>query len=179
MNTKKILIILLAIFILIILQSSAFANELILTISTDKEEIKIEDEIKIKVSWNKAMQAADFELNYDTKKVEYIKSDIDDVYITNNEKQGIIKTSWVSLDNTDKTEIEYTFKIKKGGKAKFTTTIDGGFATGKLEIPTKYNDGELILNIPGNYTIIYILSIIAITIIIILFKKFIGRKEKK
>lgn len=179
MNTKKILIIILAIFTLIILQSSIFANELILTISTDKEEIKVEDEIKIKVSWNKAMQAADFELNYDTKKVEYIKSNIDDIYVTNNEKQGIIKTSWVSLDNTDKTEIEYTFKIKKGGKAKFTTTIDGGFATGKLEIPTKYNDGELILKIPGNYRIIYILSIIIITIITILLKKFIEGKGKK
>lgn len=176
MKTKTIFITILAIFTLIILQSSVFANELTLTISTDKEEIKVEDEIKIKVSWDKAMQAADFELNYDTKKVEYIKSDIDDVYVTNNEEQGIIKTSWVSLDNTDKTEIEYTFKVKKGGKAKFTTTIDGGFATGELEIPTKYNDGELTLKISGDYIIIYVLFIIIITIIIIFIKKFIGGK---
>ena len=128
MKTKKILLVIVAIFSLIILQSSVFANELTLTISNDKEKIKVEDEIKIKVSWNKAMQAADFELNYDTKKVEYIKSDIDDVYVNNDEKQGIIKTSWVSFDNTDKTEIEYTFKVKKGGQVKFTTATDGGFA---------------------------------------------------
>ena len=176
MKTKTIFITLLTIFTLIILKSSAFANELTLTINTDKEKIKIEDEIKIKVSWDKPMQAADFELNYDTKKVEYIKSDIDDVYVANNEEAGIIKTSWVSLDNTDKTEIEYTFKVKKSGKAKFTTTTDGGFATGELEIPTKYNDGELILKISGNYTIIYVLAIIIITIIIIFIKKIIGGK---
>ena len=176
MKAKKILIIIAAIFTLIILQSSVFANELILTISTDNREIKVEDEIKIKVSWNKAMQAADFELNYDTTKVEYVKSDIDDVYVTNNEKQGIVKTSWVSLDNTDKTEIEYTFKVKKGGKAKFTTTTDGGFATGELEIPSKYKEGELVLKISGNYTIIYVIAIVVIIIIIIFIKKFIGRK---
>lgn len=175
MRTKTIFITIVAIFTLIILQSSVFANELTLTINTDKKEIKVEDEIKIKVSWDKPMQAADFELNYDTKKVEYIKSDIDDVYVTNNE-EGIIKTSWASLDNTDKTEIEYTFKVKKSGKAKFTTTIDGGFATGELKIPTKYNDGELILKISGNYTINYLLAIIILTIIIIFIKKFIGGK---
>ncbi len=176
MRTKKILIIIVAIFALIILQAPVFANELILTISTNKEEIKVEDEIKIRVSWNKGMQAADFELNYDTNKVQYIRSDIDDVYVTNDEKQGVLKTSWVSLDNTDKTEIEYIFKIKKGGKAKFTTTIDGGFATGELEIPAKYVDGELILKISGDYKIIYVLLIITLTIIIIFMKKFIGRK---
>lgn len=176
MKTKKILLVIVAIFSLIILQSSVFANELTLTISNDKEKIKVEDEIKIKVSWNKAMQAADFELNYDTKKVEYIKSDIDDVYVNNDEKQGIIKTSWVSFDNTDKTEIEYTFKVKKGGQVKFTTATDGGFATGKLETPTKYNNGELILKIPGNYRIIYVLLIIIIFITIIFIKKFIRRK---
>lgn len=178
MKTKKILLIIVAIFTLIILQSSVFANELTLTISADKEKIKVEDEIKIKVSWNKAMQAADFELNYDAKKVEYIKCDIDEVYVTNDEKQGIVKTSWVSLDNTDKTEIEYTFKVKKSGKAKFTTTIDGGFATGGLEIPTKYNGGELIIKTSGNYIVIYILSIIIITIIIIFIKKLIGGNKK-
>lgn len=176
MKTKTIFITVIAILTLIILQSSVFANELTMTISTDKENIKVEDEIKIKVSWDKAMQAADFELNYDTKKVEYIESDIGDVYVTNNEEQGIIKTSWVSLDNTDRTEIEYTFKVKKSGKAKFTTTTDGGFATGELEIPTKYNEGELIIKISSAYTIIYVLSIIIITIIIIFIKKFIGRK---
>jgi len=176
MKTKTIYIIIIAIFTLIILQSSVFANELTLTISTDKEKIKVEDEIKIKVSWDKAMQAADFELNYDTKKVEYVESDIGDVYVTNNEEQGIIKTSWVSLDNTDRTEIEYTFKVKKSGNAKFTTTTDGGFATGELEIPTKYNDGELIIKISSAYMIIYVLSIIIIVIIVIFIKKFIGRK---
>lgn len=178
MKNKKIVIILLTFFTLIILQSLAFANELTLTISSDKEEIKVGDEIKVKVSWNEGMQAAEFELNYDTKKVQYIKSDIDDIYVSNYEKQGIIKTSWVSLENTDKTQIEYTFKIKKGGKLKFTTTTDGGFATGELEMPTKINEGELILKISGNYTIIYVLFIIIIIVIIIFIKRY-GRKVKK
>ena len=176
MKTKTIFFLIVTALALILFQSSVFANELALTISADKEEINVEDEIKIKVSWNKAMQAADFTLNYDTEKVTYIKSNIDEVYISNNEEQGMLKTSWVSLDNTDKTEIEYTFKIKKGGKAKFTTTIDGGFATGNLEIPTKYSEGELILEIPENFLIIFV-SIIAIIIIIIFFiKKFEGGK---
>ncbi len=97
MKTKKALVILVAIFTLILLQSSVFANELTLTIGIDKEKIRVEDEIKM-------------------------------------------------------------------------------FATGELETPTKYNDGELVLKISGNYTIIYVLSILIIFIIIVFMKKFIGRK---
>lgn len=176
MKTKIIFVIIIAIFALIILQSTVFASELTLNISANKEEVNVEDEIKIKVSWDKAMQAADFELSYDTKKLEYLNSNIDYVYVNNNEKEGIVKTSWISLDNTDKTEIEYTFKVKKCGKAKFTTKTNGGFATGELEVPNKYNDSELVIKISCNYTVVSILIIIIVIVTAIFVKKIVGGK---
>lgn len=176
MKTKIIFTIIAIICILTILQLTIFANELTLTISTNKEEVNVDDEIKIKVSWDMAMQAADFELNYDTKKVEYLNSNIDDIYVNNNEEKGIVKTSWISLDNTDKTEIEYTFKIKKCGKAKFTTTVNGGFATATLETPTQYNNGELMLKVSCNHIFICIAVVIAMIVIVIFLKKIVGGK---
>ena len=124
------------------------------------------------------MQAEDFSLNYDSKKLEYIKSDIDDVFINNATEEGVLKTAWVSMDNTDKTEIEYTFKIKSVGQIKFTTTINGGFSTGELEVPNEYKEGELIIKIPENHTffIIIFISIIAIVLILIIKE---GRKFKE
>ena len=173
MNRLKLGI--LALIIMISIPIYSFANTLTLNMKVDKEEIKIGDEIKITVSWDKEMQAADFYLNYNSKKLEFVTCNVDELFVNNNAEEGKIKTSWVSLDDSNKTEIEYTFKVKKGGKAKFTTTIDGGFATGELEVPTQYNNGELLLKITGDYTIIYVLSIIIITITIIFIKKFIGR----
>lgn len=175
---KKIVkIFIVSLCVIILMQISIFATDLTLQIRANKEDIKIGDEIKIKVSWSEEMQAADFSLNYDSKKVEYISSYLDDVFVNNQTEKGKIKTAWFSMDDTNKTEVEYTFKVIKGGKLKFSTTTEGGFATGNLETPEKYNEGNLTIKVPRNDAMIYVISIIAIIIIIIFIKRLLGRRK--
>lgn len=180
MKNNKIIVLTLCMlaFILIIIPfyNIVYAETLKLDITSDQEEIKSGEEIKIKVTWNKEMQAADYYLKYDAGKLEYIKSDIDDVFINNDSIEGKIKTAWFSMDNSKKTSIEYIFKIKNNGQLKFTTSINGGFATENMEVPDEYSEGELIIGTQENYNIIYIIT--AVLVISFILFIFINRRKK-
>lgn len=160
-----------------ILQTNIFANTLRLDIKADKEEIKIGDEIKITVDWKTGMQAADFYLKYDSKKLEYVSSDLEEHFINN--ENGIVKTAWFSLDDVDKTEIEYTFRALKSGQAIFETEIKGGFATGNLRIPNKYENDKITIKILGNPMLIIVSAVIVIVIIFIIIIKKNNTQKKK
>lgn len=163
---KKILFGLI-ILVIMIMPVCVYANTLSLNISTNNEKVKKGDEINVKVSWNQEMQAADFYLNYDSEKLEYVKCDVDDMFVNNEVDKGVLKTAWVSIDDTSRTDIQYTFKVKKSGTANFTTKINGGFATGELELPDNYEEGELSVKISGNDMIIYMAICIFVVLIIV------------
>lgn len=179
MKTIRIIssVLILSIIIIILFYNNVYAEMLALNIISDKEEVKVGEEIRIRVNWNTVMQAADFYLNYDSNKLEYIKSDIDDVFISNNPNEGKIKTAWVSMDDSGKTSIEYFFKVKNDGQLKFSTSVNGGFATENIETPEQYNEGELIIGTKDNNSIIYIIMGIIIICIILLI--YISKKKKK
>ena len=164
---RKIVLSLFFIFLLTI--SIVNANTLKLDITTENKKIKKDEEITIKVSWNQKMQAADFTLNFDNNKLEYVNANIDEVFI--NTKDNKIKTSWASMDDTDKTEFEYKFKVKKVGNFKFTTTIDGGFADGNLVKPTDYKNGELIIGNSSKIFLIFFLFVVCGITLYFLIKK--------
>ena len=171
---KKKLIVSIALFVLII-TSYVYAFTLNIDILADKNKVRKIDEVTIEVKWDKEMQAADFSLNYDSKKLEYIKSDIDDIYIDSTEN-GVIKTAWISIDNTNKTNIKYIFKVLKTGKLKFNINVDGGFATGELEIPSDYNVNEL--KIESSNTLLIVIIILIVLIIVFIVTKIILKKRK-
>lgn len=178
---KKVLVIL-VILVLVFIPVCAYADTLTLDIKTNNKNIEIGNEINVIVSWNKEMQAADFYLNYDSEKLEYLKSNIDDVFINNEKDNGVLKTAWFSIDDTTKTEIQYTFKIKKSGTANFTTKVYGGFATEKLGMPDNYEEGELAIKISKNPIMIYTIigvSIIFITIILTIIRRNKNIKRRK
>ena len=85
------------------------------------------------------MQAADFVLNYDKDKVEYVSSSIGEDYLTNDAANGKVKVVWISLNDKDMTKVSFTFKAKAEGTAKFSTEIDGGFANGEMVSPDTYD----------------------------------------
>jgi len=158
MKNKLFKISILTIILMMCLQICIFASTLKLNIKADKEKIEIGEEVKVTVSWDKGMQAADFSLVYDSKKLEYVGSDLEEDFVNN--EDGEVKTAWFSLDNTDKTEIEYTFKAIKSGRVKFSTKINGGFATGELQIPEEYENAKLKIKVLGGIDLITIIIII-------------------
>ena len=42
------------------------------------DEIKVFDKIKVIVEWTEGMQAADFALEYDSEKLEFVEADIEE-----------------------------------------------------------------------------------------------------
>lgn len=173
MKNKLLRIVILSTMIIMYLQVCIFASTLKLNITADKEKIEVGEEVKVIVSWNQDMQAADFSLLYDSNKLEYLGSNLEEDFV--NATKGEIKTAWFSIDNTNKTQIEYTFKAIKSGKVNFTTKVNGGFATGNLEIPDSYEEGNLKIKVLGNPIITVIGIIFVLVIIVIVVKKKIKR----
>lgn len=180
MKNKILKILILVLMIILFMQIEIFASELTLNITTDKQEIKEGNKFTITVDWTEEMQAADFYLKYDSEKLKFIKADISEDYM-NSEDKGTIKTAWVSLDDTNKTKISYTFKAKASGITEFKTEINGGFATGELKIPDKYKEGYLSIEI-GQQSFgvkalkIVLIVVIAFVVIRILIKIIKGKK---
>lgn len=180
MKNKILKVIMFLIIILMLMQIKIFA--LTLNVKSNKKDAIVGDKIKVTVSWNEGMQAADYSLKYDKEKLDYLKSSIDDVYVSDNEETGDLKTAWFSMDNKDLKEITYIFKVKKSGTAEFSTKINGGFATGELEVPKSYELGNLKLEIGERIIqriIRIIVRIIIIIIILLVLKKILNKKKHK
>ena len=174
MKRNKIYI--LTIVFIFLLMTNVFAETLKLTISSDKTEFKKNDEITIEVNWEQGMQAADYILNYDSKKLEFIESDVEDIFLDKKE-EGKIRTAWFSLDDTDKTSIKYKFKVLKTGKLEFTANVEGGFANGEMQSPDNYENGKLTIGKSNTLIIVIIVAIVIVAIIVLLMKK--SKKRKK
>lgn len=175
MKNKIKKIALIALMLLMLIQITVFADTLNIKIKANKERVNVGDKVKVTVSWDKGMQAADFILKYDADKLEFVKSDLEEDYINNS--NGNVKTAWFSMDDTDKTKIEYTFKAKETGKAEFETRVNGGFATGTLSMPTGYKEGKLQLEIKESNPVLSILKIVVFIIVILLIVVFIIKKS--
>lgn len=164
MKNKVLKITILTLIIIMFMQVSLLAvNTLKLDLTTNNSKINVSEQIKVKVSWNQGMQAADFYLIYDSDKLEFIEADISDDFI-NNKNKGQLRTAWFSMDDTDKTQIEYTFKAKKSGTVNLkTSTESGGFATGELRSPRNYKEANLTIEI-SNTPIMNIFKVMGIII---------------
>ena len=139
-NLKKISMVIIALVaILLIVGGVVNAAELTLKTTTDKKELSVGGEVVLTVDWTEGMQAADFILNYDKEKVEYVSSSIGNDYLTNDVTNGKVKVVWISLNDKDMTKVSFTFKAKAEGEAKFSTEIDGGFANGEMVSPDSYD----------------------------------------
>ena len=168
--------------ILIFTVNQVYAESLNIEVKPDKEKVKIEDEITVTVDWKEKMQAADYILKYDNTKLEYVKASVEDTYI-NKTKAGQIGISWFSSDNTDLTQMTFTFKAIEEGEVELELQVDGGFANGKLEQPEGYNvdaNGKTTVKITKeNKVLKYTLIACGILIILVIIIEIVHKKNKK
>ena len=168
--------------ILIFTVNQVYAESLNIEVKPDKEKVKIEDEITVTVDWKEKMQAADYILKYDNTKLEYVKASVEDTYI-NKTKAGQIGISWFSSDNTDLTQMTFTFKAIEEGEVELELQVDGGFANGKLEQPEGYNvdaNGKTTVKITKeNKVLKYTLIACEILIILVIIIERVHKKNKK
>lgn len=139
-NLKKISIMIMAVTVILLMIGGVVnAAGLTLKTITDKKELSVGEEVTVTVDWTDGMQAADFILNYDKAKVEYVSSSIGDDYLTNDKAAGKVKVVWISLNDKDMTKVTFKFKVIAEGEAKFTTEVDGWFANGEMVSPDSYD----------------------------------------
>lgn len=174
---KKAINIIFLLVILISITTSVYALTLSLEVISNKEEVEVGEEIIITVDWKEGMQAADFILKYDNEKFKFISVNIDNELLYKNENSQI-EVAWFSMDDTDKTNLNFVFKALKPGKANFSTEIDGGFATGELVLPDNYNTDSTTVKING-FTIENVIPIIIAIILILAIIILIRAKKAK
>ena len=91
---RKRYIIVILFLIILNLTCVVNANTLTLDLKTSANTISIDDEVIITVDWKEKMQAADFILEYDSQKLEFIESDIDENFTNTKDNQLLV--SWFS-----------------------------------------------------------------------------------
>ena len=174
---KKIInVLIIALVLVMSLRPIVMASTLNLEVTSNKEKVDVDEEIVVTIDWKEGMQAADFILNYDDKKFEFVSINLEDIFYK--VEKSKVKIAWVSLDDTDKTSIDVTLKALKPGKADFSTEISGGFATGELVSPDNYNTGSTTVKING-FIIEYITPIVIAVVVIIIIIALITTKKAK
>lgn len=123
---------------IISLQAKVFATELTLTVTTDKDNYKVDETIVVTVDWKEDMQATSFKMTYDSEKLEFVSASINENFY-NSKNSGEISINWASLEGTDLTQIQFQFKALKDGKANIGIKEVSAFADENLVKPTSYN----------------------------------------
>ena len=173
---KKKIISVLIILIIILFSNISYAYVLTLNMECLENNIKVGDEFEIKLDWKDGMQAADFSLYYDNDKVEYLGADIEEGFLQKNKE--FIKIAWFSTNNKDKTSITFKFKAIDEGEVEFETIISGGFATGNLKKPDRYENELFEIQIKPSYSLLKII-IISIIILVLIYLVILKKQRRK
>lgn len=135
---KFIKLLIFALILIISLQTRVFATTLTLTVTTDKDNYKVNETIVVIVDWKENMQATSFKMGYDSEKLEFVSASINENFY-NSKNSGEISINWASLEGTDLTQIKFQFKALKDGEANVGIKEVSAFADGNLVSPTSYD----------------------------------------
>ena len=143
MKNKILIISTILVVIISIFTNSVYALEnLNISITTSNSNAKVDDVIDIYVNWKEKMQAADYILNYDSDKLEFISANIsEDNYSV--KTLGKINVCWYS-GSDELTGMTFKFKVIGEGEAYLNVEVEA-FANENLERPSDYNSIPLVI----------------------------------
>lgn len=135
---STILVVIMSVFI-----GSVFALEnLNISITTSNANAKVDDVIDIYVNWKEKMQAADYILNYDSDKLEFISANIsEDNYSV--KTLGKINVCWYS-GSDELTGMTFKFNVIGEGDANLSVNPEA-FANENLERPSECTSTPLVI----------------------------------
>lgn len=135
---STILVVIMSVFI-----GSVFALEnLNISITTSNANAKVDDVIDIYVNWQEKMQAADYTLNYDSDKLEFISANISESNYSS-DTPGKITICWYSESN-GVAEMTFKFKVIGEGDANLSVNPEA-FANENLERPSECTSTPLVI----------------------------------
>jgi len=110
--------------ILKVIAADVNAGNLTINLSTDKDVYTATNEnIYVKASWDRDVNRAGFNLNYNSSKVEFLACSIEDEYI-NTDENGVIK---IDYNKELRREIDFVFVVKGRGSAEFSIDSQRNF----------------------------------------------------
>lgn len=118
-------------------------------ISTNKVNYNLGEKVNTKISWDKGMQATDFEILFDSSKLKLNNSSIGEAFY-NLVEPGRIIVSWASFEEIDTTEINFEFTTLGTGKTDIVI-LPENFANGELDSQFLFtHDDKCSINIEKN-----------------------------
>ncbi len=143
MKNKILIISTILVVIISIVTNSVYALEnLNISITTSNSNAKVDDVIDIYVNWKEKMQAADYILNYDSDKLEFISANIsEDNYSV--KTLGKINVCWYS-GSDELTGMTFKFKVIGEGDANLSVNPEA-FANEYLERPSECTSTSLVI----------------------------------
>ena len=139
MKIKVIKTIAFAVLLIFVINIPIYATKLTIELSTDEEQYHLGGDIAVIIDWGENMQAASFELRYDSDKIKFVAAtDISDAYY-NADTKGIIKVNWASMEEVDYSDMVFIFEAIKTGTANIFIEKAESFADANLVSPTEYD----------------------------------------
>ena len=133
------IIIVFTLIILLLIELNVFAIEILtLKTLTDKETYSVNDVVTVTIEWNEGMQAASYNIKYDSDKLEFKSANIAESFY-NTSKRGEIKINWASMNEENFTKMTFEFIAVQKGKANISVLNVEAFADGNIVSPTKYD----------------------------------------
>ena len=143
MKNKILIISTILVVIISIFTNSVYALEnLNISITTSNANAKVDDVIDIYVNWQEKMQAADYTLNYDSDKLEFISANISESNYSS-DTPGKITICWYSESN-GVAEMTFKFKVIGEGDANLSVNPEA-FANENLERPSECTSTPLVI----------------------------------
>ena len=149
--SKKIISILMLLIMIsasissLILPIYAASEVLNVNVATDKIDYELNETVTVTVNWEKDMQAADFELQFDASKLRFSTCSLTEDYY-NLYSAGRLLISWADDNETSIKEVTFTFTTL----AKGETTINvkpRAFDAGNFDTEYTYNAGSKTITI--------------------------------
>ena len=125
-----------ALTLIILMQITAFAYNVTLKLSADKNAYDVNKEITLTVNWGEELEAVGFTINYDASKVKFVSTDIGE-YFYNATDAGKVDVNWASMEGNALTQMIFKFITLAEGEVEFSITgaDKDKFSNGDLVAP--------------------------------------------
>ena len=100
-----------------------------------RDTYNVGEQVTFRVNWQEDMQATGFTIAYSNDGLEFLRATIENNFYDVDEENVKIDVEWTSLEEVDKTSIDFTFRVTETGTFSVEVETITAFANGDLETP--------------------------------------------
>ena len=126
MKNKRLIIILCSVIFFTIIHAISFGaiDAASLNITTDKEKVGKGEDVVVKVTTDKKIETTTFHLNYDSKTMQFVESNTNNVSVKNYASDGTLRVAYADMSSNGTRNLEFKFQAKDSDDVKQTADIE-------------------------------------------------------